>query len=240
MAAGGGGAEATARLAAAAAADTAGEASRHGRDAGRGIPSGEEGGKDRIGSLPADAAGGSSSGRAGNGGRGGKNAQGAAGAAAGSGGRLGREVSRRQRRRHPLAPEHRATLKRAVSALREPSGGGGGGGDRRRNGSGSPRRGGGDEGRREGEGEQAHGGLRASELSAFIYAMRRPRHGGDDGPWDRREVGERSDSEEEDDWADGRTGERGAWEQGVACSREDFEEILLELEAEGADSDGRR
>lgn len=211
-----------------AAAGTADEASRHGRDAGRGLSSRVGDATDR-GSLPVDAADGGSSGRGGNGGREG-DARGAAGAAAGSGGRLGREISRR----HPLAPEHRATLKRAVTALWEPSGG------RRRNGSGSPRRGGRDEGRREGEGEQAHGGLRASELSASIFAMRQPRQGGDDGLRGRDEVGGRRDSEEEDDWADGRAGCRGAWEQGVACFREDFEEILLELEAEEGDSNYRQ
>ncbi|CAM9101377.1 unnamed protein product, partial [Scytosiphon promiscuus] len=82
---------------------------------------------------------------------------------------------RRRRRRRPLSPVHRATLKRAVSALRAPSVGGiGGGGDG--GGGGESYVWGGEGEKEEGEEETRReegrkiGGLRASELTAAIFA----------------------------------------------------------------------
>ena len=140
--------------------------------------------------------------------------------------------SHNRRRRRPLMPGHRAALKRAVSALWEPSTGGGGrvGGRRRNGGEGGQGERGQDDGERR-EGEQTHGGLRASELSAAIYGVQQRdaschEGGGNNtgGHESHRDAGD-PDSEAEEE------GER-AWDQGVGCTREDFEEVLLELEAE--------
>lgn len=144
---------------------------------------------------------------------------------------VGREGGSRRRHRRPLSPEHRVALKRAVSALWEPSidGGGGGGGGPRDGSSGGGAGAGDDEERR--DGEQMHGGLRASELSAAIYGMQqrdasRHEYGGhsNSGREIHRDAGDsETDAEEE--------GER-AWDHRFGCSREDFEEILAELESE--------
>eukprot|EP00752_Nemacystus_decipiens_P012208 g10823.t1 len=154
----------------------------------------------------------------------------------------GREDESHNRwRRRPLLPEHRATLKRAVSALWEPSADGGGSGSGvRRNGGGSGGQGRGgrdDEDRR--EREQTHGGLRASELSAVIYGEQQRdsscHEEGAGNTGDRKSQFRHRDADDPDSDAE-EDGER-AWDQGIGCTREDFEEILLELEAEEGNID---
>ncbi|CAN0390699.1 unnamed protein product [Pylaiella littoralis] len=226
VAAGGGGVEATARLAsavAAAAAERAQEEESVRRRKGRGTSPGDAMNRRSVPADPATVVDRVVGGVSGGEGRGDggeddveddtKTAAAAgdtdgAGEAAGEArkGWLGgeREGEDRRRRRRPLEPEHR-----------EPSIGGGGGGGVGRRGNGASYSAGRNERREYGEDEHGkrRGGLRASELSAAIYGG--GGGGGVDGEWD------------------GEDGEReGAWEQGVGCTQEDFEEILLELQAE--------
>lgn len=132
------------------------------------------------------------------------------------------------RRRRPLLPEHRVALKRAVSALWEPSSGGGSG------------HGGGNEDDEERpEGEEKHGGLKASELSAAIYGMQQRdaschEGGGPTGGCESHNDAGGSESDAEKEGCR-REGER-AWDQGIGCTQEDFVEILLALGAEESNS----
>eukprot|EP00903_Cladosiphon_okamuranus_P011700 g11004.t2 len=149
-----------------------------------------------------------------------------------AGAETGRVGGYHDRRRRSLLPAHRVALKRAISALWEPPSGGGGGGEGWHIGgsSGQGRGNGGDEGRRAGgEKEKTLGGLRASELSAAVYGMQQRdascnAGGGLAGGCESHDDADGSESDAE-------AGER-AWDQGVGCTREDFEEILLELEVE--------
>lgn len=128
---------------------------------------------------------------------------------------------RHGRHRRPLLPEHRAALKRAVSALWEPSSGGGGSGGGGGGGSDEGGRGRDDEEDR--ERERTRGGLTASELSAAVYGVQQR-----DASWhERGDPAGAGDSDLDPEEEGGQ-----AWDHGVGCSREDFEEILLELEAE--------
>ncbi|CAB1106992.1 unnamed protein product [Ectocarpus sp. CCAP 1310/34] len=234
FAAGGGGAAATARLAAA--ADKVADAREVQDDDDDGLRQASDdavpgylSGETRQG-VPVDAtttsADGASSGE--DGGRGdAEDSATVAAAAAGvdaatteAGGRAG---GREGQGRGTLAPEHRAALKRAVAALWEPAGGGGGGGG----GDGDGGSAGGEE--RHGREAATRGGLRAAELTATVYGIQR--QASVESPKEERGGGESLGDPVGDAGLGGGEGE-GAWEQGVGCSREEMESILLELEAE--------
>lgn len=116
-----------------------------------------------------------------------------------------------QQERLPLAREQRAALKRALSALREPADGGEGGSSSAVRSADATAEG------EHGERDLGHGGVRASELSGVVYGAQAP--------------SDRGDGWGEGDELDGGGGE-GSWKEGVECSVDELEEILVELDEE--------